>query len=242
VARRRLIYGAVLALAGLTASAWGQTPPPPANPGGAGDIELVERVLACRREYHLSLERLRAYYLSAGDLERARYAEDELMQFHRIAKNPFRLELDVPPADLKAAVNVPEANDLYRRAMGYKDKGWGTDYIDNQRRAELLLQQIISNYPQCHMIDDAAYQLGDLYESRAFHQYRRAALYFERCFQWNLNTETDARLRAARLYDRYLQERTHAIELYRDVITHEKDPKRIAEAEKRLSELSAKKY
>src|SRR5207249_8915497 len=138
-----------------------------------------------------SLEQLRAHYSSVGDVERARWAEDELRQFHRMNKPAYRLELDVPPPTLQAAQNIPEANELYRRAMSYKDKGWGTDYIDNQRRAELLLQQIISNYPQCHMIDDAAYQLGDLYESKAYHQYRRAALYFERCFQWNLNTEAD---------------------------------------------------
>jgi len=248
VPSRRFTCVLLVALAGVTAGTGGQnpaaTPERSGNPAAnnTGDIELVERVLAARRDFQLSLERLRNYYLAAGDLERAHYAEEELKQFHRIIKNPYRLELDVPPADLKAAINVPDANELYRRAMSYKDKGWGTDYIDNQRRAELLLQQIISNYPQCHMIDDAAYQLGDLYESKAYHQYRRAALYFERCFQWNLNTESDARLRAARLYDKYLQERSRAIELYRDVITHEKDPKRIAEAEKRLTELSAKKY
>src|SRR5208282_5892826 len=104
-----------------------------------------------------------------------------------------------------------------------------------------LFQQILTSYPQCDKIDDAAYQLGDIYESRAYKQYRRAAQYFERCFQWNTNTQFDARLRAARLYDKYLQERSHAMELYRDVTTHETDPKRIAEAEKRISELAAPK-
>ena len=83
--------------------------------------------------------------------------------------------------------------------MSYKDKGWGTDYIDNQRRAELLLQQLLSDHPQSDKISDAAYQLGDLYESKAFKQYDRAAHYFERCFEWNPKTQFDARLRAARL-------------------------------------------
>lgn len=223
---------------------------PPAKPAPAGakaanpassDIELVERLLAARRDYQLSLEHLRTQYLSVGDLERAKWAEEELRQFHRIAKQAYRLELDVPPPTLQAAYNIPEANELYRKAMTFKDKGWGVDYVDNQRRAELLLQQLLTNYPQSDKIGDAAYQLGDLYESKAYHQYRRAAQYFERCFQWNPNTLWDARIRAARLYDKQLTERARAMELYREITTHETDPKRLQEAQKRLTELSGKK-
>jgi len=36
--------------------------------------------------------------------------------------------------------------------MTYKDKGWGNDYLDNQRRAELLFQQLLSTYPQSDKI------------------------------------------------------------------------------------------
>src|SRR5437868_1140066 len=222
--------------------------PPPAAPpvrppaGPPTDVELVERLLAARRDYQTTLEQLRAHYLAVGDVERARWAEDELRQFHRMNKQAYRLELDVPPPTLQAAQNIPEANELYKRAMTYKGKGWGTDFLDNQRRAELLFQQILTNYPQSDKIDDAAYQLGDIYESSAYKQYRRAAQYFERCFQWNTNTQFDARMRAARLYDKHLQERTRVIELYREITTHETDPKRIAEAQKRLTDLSAKKY
>ena len=212
---------------------------PPRPPGAvASDIELVERLLAARRDYQTTLEQLRTYYAGTGDVERARWAEEELRQFHRMAKQAYRLELDVPPPTLQAAYNIPEANELYRRAMTYKDRGWGTDYIDNQRRAELLFQQILTNYPQSDKIDDAAYQLGDIYESKAYRQYRRATAYYERCVQWNPNTQFDARLRAARLYDHQLNERSKAIELYRDVTTHETEPKRLQEASKRLADLS----
>ena len=56
--------------------------------------------------------------------------------------------------------------------------------------------------------------------------------------QWNPNTQLDARLRAARLYDKQNIDRNKAIELYRDVTTHETDPKRLQEAQKRLTELA----
>lgn len=205
------------------------------------DVELVERLLAARKEYQVSLEQLRAHYVSVGDAERAKWAEDELRRYHRTVKQAFRLELDVPPPTLRASYNIPEANELYIRAMSYKDKGYGDDYIDNQRRAEILLQQLLTSYPQSDKIDDAAYQLGDIYESKANQQYRRAATYFERCFQWHAKTQTDARLRAARLYEKTLQERPRAIEIYREILNTETDTKRREEAKKRLSELSGGK-
>jgi tetratricopeptide (TPR) repeat protein len=241
---RWFLGGGLVVLLGAGLAAWAQapgTPAPAPRPPAASDIELVERVLAARRDYQLSLEQLRTHYATTGDTERARWAEEELRQFHRMSKQAFRLELDVPPPTLHAAQNIPEANELLRRAMTYKDKGWGTDYIDNQRRAEILLQQLLTNYPQSDKIGDAAYQLGDLYESKAYQQYRRSASYYERCFQWNPNTQLDARLRAARLYDKRLTERARAVELYRDVTAHEIDPKRVQEAQKRLDELSAKR-
>jgi TolA-binding protein len=231
--------------AGLAACVMAQAPSSPsastkgpAQASATGDIELVERLLASRRDYQIALEQLRAHYIAVGDVERQRWAEDELRQFHRIPKQAFRLELDVPPPTLRAAINIPEANEMYRQSMLYKDKGWGTDFLDNQIRAELLLQQLLTSYPQSDKIGDAAYQLGDLYEGKAFKQYRRAALYFERCVDWHPNTQFDARLRAARLYDKHLAERGRAAKFYRDVTMHDTDPKRLQEAQKRLTELS----
>jgi len=227
-----------LLTAGLIAGSAAAEKPTPARPAkSASDYKLVKELMDARGKYQTTLEQLRAWYLSAGDLEKARWAEDELRQYHRMNKQAYRTDLVVPPPNLQASVNVSEANELYMRALAYKDRGWGNDYIDNQRRAELLLQQLLNNYPQCDKIGDAAYQLGDIYESRAYKQYRLAAEYYERCFQWNPTTQMDARLRAARLYDRNLIKRERARELYQEVITHDTDPKRRQEAQRRLNEL-----
>lgn len=248
---RRWIYSLFLMLAGVLTPSLAQTPAPTnqagATPGkaasaGAAELEKVERLVAARRDYQLALEQLRVHYWNAGDIERARWAEEELKQFHRIAKQAYVLDLDVPPPNLKPIQPTPQANEIYRQAMAYKQAGgWGKDSIDNQRRAELLFQRILTEFPQCDRIDDCAYQLGDIYESKAYQQYRRAALYFERCFQWNPKTQFDARIRAARIYDKNLQERTRAIELYREITIQETDPKRLAEANKRLADLSTKR-
>jgi hypothetical protein len=208
-------------------------------PAPANDMALVERVNASRREYQQALESLREYYGKHGDVERQRWVEEELLSYHRISKRAYRLDLDVPPPTLRPEHNIPEANELFRRAMTFKDKGFGGTRDDNNRRAELLFQQLLGTYPQCDKIDDAAYELGLIYEDRPFEQYRRAATYYERCFQWNSNTSTDARLRAARLYDRVLQDRGRATQLYTDVTKYDADQKRVDEAQKRLRELGS---
>jgi tetratricopeptide (TPR) repeat protein len=230
---------AVLALGGLAFADQAKAPP---RPGGPNDAELVERVVAARKEYQQSLVALFEHYAKSGDRERAKWAEDELKAFHLTWKPSYRLDiLDVPPPSLEAKVNVKEANELYRQAMLYKDKGFGTDYTLNQRRAELLLQEVLQKYPNCDKIADVAYQLGDLYEGRAYKQYDRAAAYFERAAQWRKGSGTDALLRAARLYDRSLNERGKAIELYRQVIETDTDAARIAEATRRRDELTSRK-
>src|SRR5262249_46517291 len=161
--RRWSAVGALLLALGMTtvALAQGRTPPGTgAKPPGsvpASDVELVERLLAARKEFQTALEELRKHYVAVGDAERAHWAEDELRQYHRMIKQSFRLDLEVPPPTLQAAYNIPEANELYRRAMSYKDKGWGDDHLYNQRRAEILLQQLLTNYPQSDKIGDAAF-------------------------------------------------------------------------------------
>ena len=233
---RRLIFAAVGLVMGILPLLTAQTTPPATKKGGkTTDVELVERLLASRKEYQLTLENLRAHYIQSGDIERARWAEDELLQYHRISKPAYRLELDVPPPTLKPEQNNPEANELIRRALQYKDKGWNTDYVDNQRRAELLLQKLLTNYANSDKIDHAAFLLGDIYESKAYKQPERAARYYERCFQWNPKTHYDARMRAARLYEK--NDRARAIEIYREVTTTEIDQAHIEEARKRLAEL-----
>lgn len=209
----------------------------PSDNKETSDYKMVKQLLESRNRYQSTLEGLRAHYIKVGDVERARWAETELRAWHRIPKHAFRLDMVVPAKSLKPLHNIPEANDLYRRAIAFKGQGWGNDALDNQKRAELLLLRLLAYYPESDKISDAAYQLGDIYENRPYRQYRRAALYFERVYHWDSNTQWDARLRAARIYDLKLSERDRAKELYRLVLKHETDAKRLQEASKRLGEL-----
>lgn len=241
MAHRRLAWLLVLFAAAVFAAApYAQTPPANTVTGksGGGDFELVNKLVNLRKDYQKTLELLRQQYHQVQDKERERWATEELIAFHRIPKHAFILDLDVPPPNLTGNSNVPEANKIFTWAMGFKDKGFGTDYIDNQRRAELLFQEILTKYPQSDKIGAVAYNLGDIYESKAYRQYYRAVEYFHRCYQWNPRTTLDARIRAARIYDAKLNNRAKAIEVYREVTTHETDPQYIQEATKRIAELS----
>jgi len=210
----------------------------PGNLGALKEVPLVERIMAARKEYQLSLETLRKHYISVGDLQKARWAEDELLQFHRMSKQAYVLSLVVPPPTLKGQQNDPVANELFRNAKKYKDKGMGTEFIDNQRRAEILLQKVLTEHSHSNIISDTAYQLGDLYEGRAYQQYALAAAFFERGYQWNPRTQHDARLRAARLYERQLNDRGKAMTIYKEITTHETDDRRIEESKRRIQEMS----
>ena len=217
---------------------------PSSTPGAAGkssDLELVQKLLTARREYQKTLEQLYVHYHNVNDKEKERWAKEELVNFHRIPKNAFIIDLHVPPPNLNGNTNVPEANKLFTWAMQYKDKGFGLDYTDNQRRSELLFQEILSKYPQSDKISDVAFMLGDIYESKAYRMYYLAVEYYHRCYQWNPKTSHEARLRAARLYDKQLNNRAKALEVYREVKTHEVDPRRHQEADRRIAELSGTK-
>ncbi|HVL12385.1 MAG TPA: hypothetical protein VM529_07460 [Gemmata sp.] len=214
-------------------------PPEGGSPTNASDVELVERVLATRKEYENSLKALYEHYQKVGDKQRLQWSEQELMTYHLAWKPSYNLDVkDVPPPGLEAKVNVREANELFRLAMEYKGKGFGNDYVLNQRRAEVYLREILEKYPNSDKIADVAYQLGEIYEGRAYRQYDRAAKYYERSFQWVKGSRTDARLRAAVIYDKQLNDRSKAVELYREEIAHDTDTDRIKQAERRLGELT----
>lgn len=239
---RILLIAIALTAAASSLAVWA-APPRERGPAAAPtstDLALVQRVIAARRDYQVGLEQLLTYYESVGDAERGRMAEDELRQFHRVAKAAYIIDLDVAGPGLRPDQNVPAANDLFKKAMSYKNKGLGSEYTDNQIRAELLLQQLLQQYPTSNRCSDAAYHLADIFESKKPIQYRRAAVYFERCAQWNPATTLDARLRAAMIYDRFLNERNKAIQWYQAVLSSDPDERRRQDAKKRLSDLEGR--
>ena len=206
----------------------------------SGEVSLVEKLMVARKDYQNILQQVRTYYRQVGDNEKLSWAEEELKEYHMMLRYPYIKDLICPPPTLQGTVNIREANDLFERALKYKDHGWSTEYVANQRRAEILFQELITKYPQSDKISSAAYMLGDIYESKAFNMPRPAAWFFERCFQWDTRTKHDALIRAARIYDHKLKETGTALEFYGWVYESQVDPAQRAEAQKRRNELRAR--
>ena len=80
-----------------------------------------------RKEYQATLIRLRSYYLKQRDDERARWAEDELRDYHRMTHPAYSTAFFVPGPNLTANKNVPEANKFVVDAKAYKGRTLGGD-------------------------------------------------------------------------------------------------------------------
>ena len=172
--------------------------------GLASDLELVEKLIVARtRVSEIAGSSCVLHYLKAGDIEKAKWAEEELRQYHRIPKQAFRLDLDVPPPTLPGNVNVPEANKLlHAGAWATRTRAGAPITSTTSAARSSCLQKLLTEYPQSDKISDAAYSWATSTRARRTSNIAAAAMYFERCFQWNPKTQMDARIRAARLYDK----------------------------------------
>lgn len=199
--------------------------------------ELVRKVYESRDNYQASLERLRAYYIHVNSEENRYWVEKELTDFHLIIKSPYILDMDLPSADLKPDTNLPKANRIFRDAVDWLTKKSVSDRAENYKRAELLLRRLIRDYPRSDKLDEACYYLGEIYSSKYFEQYRRAVAFYERVVLYEPNTNLDARMRAAYIYEKHLSDHRKAVDLYQEVLRREVEPNQTKEARRRLDGL-----
>jgi tetratricopeptide (TPR) repeat protein len=219
--------------------------PPATGPstveGSDDEIDLVEQVSRLRLEYRSSLELLTQHYTTMGDNRKLGWAEDELRALDRMPQYRYIVDAEVLPADLKATERIPAAEELYAEARRTHRQANPIGVFADQeqlRVAREMYTQLIRQYPTSDKIDDAAYELAEIYES--FKNYEVALLYYKRAYQWDPETPHPARFHAADLLDRRLRRRDEALELYQEAVLHEGD--RYDEwkirGERRISELS----
>jgi tetratricopeptide (TPR) repeat protein len=204
-----------------------------ADPITDQERELVRGVAEARKAYQASLERLRSYYSQISHEENRYWVEKELTDYHLAVKAPYILDMDLPPTSLKASKNDTKANRIFREAIDWLNRA-SIDKEENTKRAEILLQRILRDHKDSDKIDEACYYLGDIYSSKYFQMYRRAVAYYERVFLYQPDTNLDARLRAASIYERHLGNSQRAITLYQEILSREIDPEQTREARRRL--------
>ena len=100
--------------------------------------------------------------------------------------------------------------------------------------------QLISKYPKSDKIDDAAFRMAGIYEY--LKDYTNAVKNYQRTYQWNPQTPTAARFKAAYLLDTQLGRRAEALQIYQEALSKitKSDEHRqwVAFAEQRVKELT----
>lgn len=188
----------------------------------AGEVDFVENMAAARQAYREALEGLLSYYRSVGNATKARWAQTELRTFDQMVRYQYIQPAEWTPKDLKAEAAIPEADALYRRAMGlYRESGGMIIVASRAKLQEALgyFNQLIQQYPTSEKIDDAAYRAARIYEY--LKNYELAAVYYQRAFQWNEATPYPARFRAAYVLDQRLRMRREALMLYQEALAKE---------------------
>jgi tetratricopeptide (TPR) repeat protein len=219
-------------------------PTPPASAPvtvqkGTGEVDIVEQVVINRQTYRSSLEMLIQYYTSVGNYMKLQWAKKELEGLDTMPKYKYIVEGE-KNENLKASTPIPEADRLYQEAAELQRKGEQLVLVKDDNLLRMALDkydQLISNYPSSDKIDDAAFKSGEIHEH--FRDYTLALLYYKRAFQWNPATPYPARFKAATISDKYLHNRSDALELYQQAL--EKEGKQYLEwrllAENRVKEL-----
>ena len=80
--------------------------------------------------------------------------------------------------------------------------------------------ELITQYPTSDKIDDAAYQIAEIY-NHYLKDYYKALLYYQRVWQWDPQTPKAPRYAVARIYDDHLHDRAKALEYYQKAVNLE---------------------
>jgi len=206
----------------------------------ATEIDLVEDLAGKRADYHQSLNQLLRHYQVAGNITKRQWAQHELDALERVPHYHYLMTAELMPPTLIASADIDDANILFNEAMELYKQAGGLLIItdeDKLRGALNKFNQVIARFPSSNKIDDAAYRAGRIYEH--FKDWELAAIYYQRCYQWNDVTAFPARFRAAYILDQRLLKRTEAVTIYRLAVDREaRYTKNIEFAQKRISELT----
>lgn len=204
------------------------------------EVELVEKLQQHRQAYGQTLKLLVDYYNRVGNKRQLEQARAELDAFKTMPQYNYIGDV-VPGPDLKASTVIPEADQLYLEAMRLHREGKVLGVLPDRiylRKALDTYRRLISRYPTSDKIDNAAFQIGTIYEE--LKDYQAALTYYQRAYQWDPQTEHQARFKAAYVLDRYLHRKAEAVEMYQTALEAEgvRYPDWKQWAERRLAELA----
>jgi tetratricopeptide (TPR) repeat protein len=136
-----------------------------------------------------------------------------------------------------------DANSLYAEAVTLEEHAGPLKVVKDETLLKMALEkynQFITKYPTSNKIDDVAFRMAGIYEY--LKDYSNAVLNYQRTYQWNPQTPTTARFKAAYLLDTQLGRRAEALQIYQEALsklTRSDEHKLWVEyAERRVKELT----
>ncbi len=185
------------------------------------ESDLIEQMALNRRAYRQGLELLIKYYTKVGNNMKLQWAQKELTGLDSVPQYTYHI---VGEVNLKADTSISEADALYDEAVRIEKKS-ATLFLKDKQMLRLALNkylQLIEKHGSSDKIDDAAYRAAGIYEH--FKDYTLAVLYYKRVYQWDRYTVFPAKYKAAKVLDKRLNQRTEALELYRQTVGDEAVP------------------
>ena len=209
-----------------------------------GESDLVEQVLAARRSWQEALAALEAHYKAKGLNFKLALIRNVQQRFDPVRTYRYFLAAEIPPADLRPAEAIAAADALYERALKLHEEGKPlpaiTDY-NKQRKALLMLLELVRKYPTSTKIAKAAFYIGEIYKEY-FNENIRAVHWYQRAWQWDPKIMLPARFQAAVVYDIRLAQYGKALRLYQEVLRHERfNQSNVNFATQRIKELTQAK-
>jgi tetratricopeptide (TPR) repeat protein len=140
-------------------------------------------------------------------------------------------------------VAASDANALYAEGLRLEEQAGPLLVIRDEtllKRALDKYNELISKYPKSDKISDAAFRMGGIYEY--LKDYTNAVLNYQRAYQWNPQTPTVARFKAAYILDTQLGRRSEALQIYQEALSKITKSNEhwqwVAYAEERVKELT----
>jgi tetratricopeptide (TPR) repeat protein len=203
------------------------------------EVQLVEQMALHRNKYEQYLGLLYEFYDRQGNHLKASWVQKEAEYLKLAPRREYLVIAEVAGPDLRARESIADADVLYEEGMSLMKSGAGL-FVNKKKLYEAIdtFNELITNYPTSDKIDDAAFQIAEIY-NRWLGQYNRALLYYQRVWQWDPQTPLPGRFNVARIYDEVFHDRIKALDYYNQAINLESDyPENVVYAQNRIDAIN----
>lgn len=181
----------------------------------ASEMDIVDAVEKARTEYKQSLEALVDFYAKSGNNVKYNNAKTELKALNTMTQYDYFNVLI--GTGFNPINQIPDADFLYDSAIQDKKEAekFGLAFVNKNlyRSALNKFKQLIKNYRTSDKIDDSAYEAAEIFEN--LDDYSDALDFYKASYTWDPYTPYPARLKAARILDKYMHNYNEALTLYK---------------------------